>query len=59
MSTITKGTILLVDDHKMIINGLISLFSDKFDRIETAYKGEEAIQIAETILPELVILDYR
>lgn len=57
-NTLTNS-LLIVDDHKMIINGLISLLSDKFQTIETAFNGKEAVQVAESLQPELVILDYR
>jgi DNA-binding NarL/FixJ family response regulator len=51
--------ILLVDDHDIIIDGLIAMLQDNTDYqiIGKANDGNEAIQNTETLNPDIIIMD--
>ncbi len=49
--------ILLVDDHVLMLEGLARLLHDAFDIVGTATNGLEAIERAEKLRPEVVVLD--
>lgn len=51
--------ILLVDDHKIVIDGLKSVLSDKYNSnlIQETHSGEDALNILKTPLIDLVLLD--
>ena len=54
----THPLILVVDDHKSIATSL-SLVLHRFGyECELAYSGEEALQVAESNPPELLITDF-
>jgi DNA-binding NarL/FixJ family response regulator len=56
-----KIRILFADDHAVVRSGLRSLFtsSPEFAVVGEAPDGEEAIRLAATIKPDVVILDIR
>lgn len=51
--------LLLVDDHTLFREGLASLFSyqDDFSVVAEAGTGEEAIEKAKTLRPDLILMD--
>jgi len=36
--------ILYVDDDKMLVEGMLDLFSNYFDKVDVAYDGEEGVE---------------
>lgn len=54
-----KIKLLLVDDHKLMLQGLVSLFSDqeKFEIAATAKSAEQAINFAASTKPDVIIMD--
>ncbi len=52
-------TILLADDHRIVREGLRQLLNanDAFEVVAEADDGEEAVQIAETLQPDIAIMD--
>jgi DNA-binding NarL/FixJ family response regulator len=54
-----RKTILIVDDHPLFREGLISIFSHQtgYEVIGEAEKGEEGISKAEELHPDLVLMD--
>ena len=51
-------TIIIVDDHRLVRTGLARMIGDEIDMciIAEAATGEEAIQMCETQLPDIVLL---
>ncbi|HEY0655152.1 MAG TPA: response regulator transcription factor, partial [Chryseosolibacter sp.] len=56
-----KIKILLVDDHKLMLKGLVSLFSgrDRFEIVGTANSAEDAINKARTMRPDVILMDIK
>lgn len=54
-----KYKILLVDDHKIVLDGLTAILEDEqvYEIVALAKNGKEAIQLAEALQPDLVMLD--
>ncbi len=54
-----KHTILIVDDHKLIRDAWAYVFShyDRFEVIEQTGDGEQAVEIARSKRPDIVLLD--
>ncbi len=57
MEAITKGTILVVDDEEDVVGFLRDALEDEGYAVLSAADGEEALQVARTRRPDLVILD--
>jgi DNA-binding NarL/FixJ family response regulator len=55
----TKTTIVLADDHRVVIEGIKSALCDnpEFEVIGEATDGWEALKIADTLKPDIMILD--
>ncbi len=55
-----KLKVLLVDDHVLVRNGVRSLLSQNPDveKIKEASNGQEAIRLASSFEPDVVIMDY-
>jgi DNA-binding NarL/FixJ family response regulator len=51
-------SVLVVDDHKMIVNGIRLLIGNHFKEFYAACDGAEALSLALRYQPELVIMDY-
>ncbi len=49
--------VLVVDDNEDAANMLGELLEDAGHRVQTAYTGEEALRVANTFLPDVVLLD--
>jgi DNA-binding NarL/FixJ family response regulator len=56
-----KIKLLLVDDHKLLLKGLVSLFtgSDKFEIVGTANSAEDAINKARTMQLDVILMDIK
>jgi two-component system response regulator NreC len=54
-----KIKVLIADDHQLFREGLVNLLSDTNDIeiIGQACNGKEAVEMAEKLLPEIVIMD--
>ncbi|MFT6093902.1 MAG: two-component system invasion response regulator UvrY [Pseudohongiellaceae bacterium] len=54
-------TVVIVDDHKLVRTGLARMIDDEIDMriIAEAATGEEALQICETLVPDIVLMDAR
>ncbi len=49
--------LLLADDHMMFAQGLESFLADDFDLLGTVNNGEELVQAAQSLDPEVIIVD--
>lgn len=56
-AALSGSRILVVDDNKDSADSLAMLLRLKANEIRTAYDGMEAVKVAETFRPELVLLD--
>ena len=54
-----KHSILVVDDHQLVLDGLVSIVKDmpNFEIIGTARDGKECIKLAENLIPDLILMD--
>lgn len=52
-------TILLVDDHQLVLDGLTSIVKEMkdFEIIASGRNGKEGLQLAETMNPDIVLMD--
>ena len=53
----SRPTILLADDHKMVAQGLGSLLRDEFELLDTAENGEALVEAAVLLEPDIIIAD--
>jgi len=53
--------LLIVDDHRIVLDGLKSLFSQdpQFEILGAASSAEEALRLIETNTPDILLTDYR
>lgn len=54
-----KTSIFIVDDHGVVIEGIKSAFREReeFEVVGVAYSGREAIDLAKSMRPNIVIMD--
>ena len=53
--------LVLADDHPIVLDGLVQLFSIEpdFDVLAWVTTGDEALQVVRKLLPEILVLDLR
>jgi DNA-binding NarL/FixJ family response regulator len=56
-----RTTVLIVDDHQVLVEGLLALLGDYPDLevVGTASNGAEAIEAVDARPPDVVLMDYR
>ncbi|HEY2470305.1 MAG TPA: response regulator transcription factor [Terracidiphilus sp.] len=52
-----RKTILIADDHALMLEGLARLLGTEFDVIGTAQDGRAVLQEAERLRPDIIVLD--
>ncbi len=52
-----SSKILIVDDEKKICSILEKILSDEGFIVKSVYSGEEALEVVETFIPELILMD--
>lgn len=59
--TLRSIKLLIVDDHRIVLDGLKSLFSQdpQFEILGAASSAEEALRLIETNTPDILLTDYR
>lgn len=57
----SRVRVMVVDDHEVVRAGLASLVRKEpdLDLVGTASSGEEALALAENLVPDVVVLDYQ
>ena len=53
----SRPTLLLADDHKMFVQGLVSLLQDEFDLLGTVEDGQALVDTAMRLAPDVIITD--
>jgi DNA-binding NarL/FixJ family response regulator len=56
-SQAARTRVLLADDHTLVLEGLSKLLQKEFDLVGTASSGAEAVEMAATLLPDVVLMD--
>ncbi len=53
------NTILVVDDHQLVLDGLVSIVKEMkdFEIIASGRNGKEGFQLAETMNPDIILMD--
>ncbi|RYX97017.1 MAG: response regulator transcription factor [Comamonadaceae bacterium] len=59
MTPIRPTRIVIADDHRVVLAGLVALFSDEDDMevAGTATSGAQVIRLVEQVLPDVLVLD--
>jgi DNA-binding NarL/FixJ family response regulator len=52
-----KTTVLLADDHKIVLEGLKGLLAEDFDVVGTAEDGRALLEQAEALRPDVIVVD--
>ena len=52
-----RPRILIADDHKMFAQGLQGLLEDDFDLLDTVVDGQQLVEAAELLQPDLIVAD--
>jgi RNA polymerase sigma factor (sigma-70 family) len=52
-----KPTVLLADDHKIVLDGLRSLLADEFELVDAVTDGMDLVSRAEELQPDLIVAD--
>ena len=53
----SKPTVLLADDHKIVIEGLRGLLSSEFELVGEAANGQQMIERARELMPDVIVAD--
>ncbi len=62
MTTPAPVRVLVVDDHRVVIEGLVSMLASQADRVHivgSTTHGDEALALAHDLSPDIVLLDVR
>jgi len=51
---------IVVDDHPAVVQALVALLADSdFDIVGTAWRGDEAVELARKLSPDCAVVDFR
>ncbi len=53
----SKPTVLLADDHKIVLEGLKSLLEDEFEIVASVQDGRELLEKVEQLSPDVIVVD--
>jgi DNA-binding NarL/FixJ family response regulator len=53
----SRLTVLVADDHPLVRQAAVTLLKDRFDVVADAADGLEALELARTLRPDVVVLD--
>ena len=57
MGKMKRTTVLLADDHKIVLEGLRTLLEPQFDLVGTVKDGRELLEAAEELTPDIIVVD--
>lgn len=52
-----KPTVLVADDHGIVLSRVVSLLTPRFDVVGTATNGRDLVTEAERLKPDIIVLD--
>jgi DNA-binding NarL/FixJ family response regulator len=52
-----KPTVLLADDHKIVLEGLRGLLAGEFELVGEAANGQELVERARELMPDVIVAD--
>jgi DNA-binding NarL/FixJ family response regulator len=52
-----KTTVLLADDHKIVLEGLKGLLADEFDVVGTVEDGRSLVKQVQELCPDVIVVD--
>lgn len=52
-----KPTVIIAEDHPLVLEGLKKLIQDECSVVGTASNGRELVSLAETVSPDIILLD--
>lgn len=52
-----RATVLIADDHPIVVDGLVALLKDKFDVVGTVSDGTRLLADAIRLRPDIVVTD--
>jgi DNA-binding NarL/FixJ family response regulator len=55
--SLLKPTVIIADDHPLVADGLRQLLENDFEILRTVGNGDDLIQQAQSLRPEIVLLD--
>jgi DNA-binding NarL/FixJ family response regulator len=57
MTRLQRPRVLLADDHRMVAEGLKSLFSEQFELVDVVEDGRALIEAAKKLHPDVIVAD--
>ena len=54
-----RTSILLADDHVMLLDALVSLLGQEFEIVGTARDGQAMVKMAKELRPDIVVAEDR
>jgi len=55
--TVSKSTIMIINDNSFVLDGLIAIMKKKGYRIVAAHNHEDGVSFLSTTVPDLILLD--
>jgi len=52
-----RSRVLLVDDHRKVLDAVSAMLADDFDVVGAATDGRQAVEIAPRVQPDVIVLD--
>jgi len=56
-ATVAKPTVLVADDHKLVLERVLSILEPKFTVVGTANNGSDLVAEAQRLQPDMIVLD--
>ena len=57
MITMNRPQLLIVDDHELVIEGLVRLLCSRFDIVATLTDGRDVVEAVNQLRPDVLLLD--
>jgi DNA-binding NarL/FixJ family response regulator len=57
LAFVAKPTVLVADDHQILLDRVLALLRPKFDVVGTANNGSDLVMQAQRLRPDMIVLD--